>query len=255
MCSRTTRDTTPGTSDGLAVSRATVSLISVTSKHDLACALRVEGFDVRAEDDVARGVASIRSAPTDVVIIDMGSAHIRAIELCRAIAVSSDSHVIVCGDGLGESERIALLLTGADDVLSHPVSASEVVAHVVVSQRHRRRRETPSSDVRSFAWVSIDRDRRLVRVEDRPVELTRTEFDLLDTLSERPGVVMARDALMRAVWGPNWFGAENVLDTHMSHLRRKIDKPGQPSLIMTVRGIGFRFVDSTDALVATARTA
>lgn len=237
------------------MTRATVSLISAVCRQELICALSVEGFDVRADDDVARALEAVRTVPTDVVIIDLGAAHIRAIELCRSIAMSSDCHVIVCGDGLGESERIALLLTGADDVLSHPVSVSEVVAYVVVSQRHRRKRETPSSDVRCFAWVSIDRNRRCVRVDDRPVELTRTEFDLLDALSGRPGVVMPRDALMRAVWGPNWFGAENVLDTHMSHLRRKIDKPGQPSLVMTVRGIGFRFVDSADALVATATPA
>jgi DNA-binding response OmpR family regulator len=89
----------------------------------------------------------------------------------------------------------------------------------------------------------VDPEGRLVSVSDRPVELTRTEFDLLDALTANPKLVLSRRQLMERVWGPNWYGDDHVIDVHVSSLRRKIgDDPRNPRYIRTVRGVGYRLV-------------
>ena len=222
------------------------ALVVGHDRDELARALSADGFDIEVCGEAQQALEHIRRHAPDVVVLDLAEASIRGMELCRTIAGSSNAHVIVCFNATTESERIALLVVGADVVLPRATSAREIVAHAMVGQRRRQPVTTaddaaPENDRRSLGWLELDLLRRSVLVDGAAVELTRIEFDLLETLTARPGIVWARHALMRKVWGPNWFGAENVLDTHMSHLRRKIDRRDRPSLIATVRGVGYRF--------------
>ena len=227
-----------------AVSRA---LVIGWDRDDLVQSMMADGFSTSLCLDPYEAPERIRLDGPEVVVLDLASASIRGMELCRTIAGASDAYLVVCFDAHTESERIALLVVGADVVLPHVTSAREIVAHAMVGQRRRRPTATTDSvdsqEWRSIGGLELDLARRSVRVDGQMVELTRIEFDLLATLTARPGIVWARQALMRTIWGPNWFGAENVLDTHMSHLRRKIDRPGRPSLIGTVRGVGYRCIE------------
>lgn len=229
-----------------AVSRA---LVIGWDRDDLVQSMIADGFSTSLCLDPHEAADRVRRDAPDVVVLDLASASIRGMELCRTIAGASDAYLVVCFDAHTESERIALLVVGADVVLPHVTSAREIVAHAMVGQRRRRPSPVTSPDSvdnhewRSIGGLELDLLRRSVHIDGEIVELTRIEFDLLATLTARPGIVWARQALMRTIWGPNWFGAENVLDTHMSHLRRKIDRSGRPSLIATVRGVGYRCIE------------
>ena len=219
-------------------------------RDELVNAMTADGFDTATCFDPQEAPDRVRRNAPDVVVLDLAAASIRGMELCRTIAGASDAHLIVCFDAHTESERIALLVVGADVVLPHGASPREIVAHAMVGQRRRHTMPTSPTNAagiderRTLAWLELDLLRRSVWVDGETVELTRIEFDLLETLTARPGIVWARQALMCKIWGPNWFGAENVLDTHMSHLRRKIDRSDRSSLIATVRGVGYRCCDS-----------
>ena len=227
---------------------ASSAIVVGRHRDELIRALIAEGFSTEVVLEPREAIDQSRRLGPDVVVLDLVEASIRSMELCRTIAGASDAHLIVCSDAHTESERIALLVVGADAVLPLSTSPREIVAHAMVGQRRRQSTTQLSAvadeedDRRSLGWLELDLLRRSVSIDGAGVELTRIEFDLLETLTARPGIVWARQALMRKIWGPNWFGAENVLDTHMSHLRRKIDRPNRASLIVTVRGVGYRFV-------------
>ncbi|HZJ40191.1 MAG TPA: response regulator transcription factor, partial [Demequina sp.] len=129
---------------------------------------------------------------------------------------------------------------GADDYLAKPFSPRELAARVRAMLRRPRSPDT-SAPARVFGGLVIDVAGREVSVAGERIELTRTEFDILDTLSGRPRAVLARRALLEAVWGEDWFGDDHVIDVHVANLRRKLgDDPAESRYVRTVRGVGYR---------------
>jgi DNA-binding response OmpR family regulator len=215
----------------------------------LASLLEGEGFAVETAAD---GPAAIEAAETfapDVILLDLGLPGADGVEVCRRLRTLTDAYVVVVSGRLEEDVKLAALSAGADDYVTKPFSPLELVARVRAMLRRPRAAAgaARSGSVRRVGRIVVDLAAREVRVDDRAIELTRIEFELIDALSERPRVALTRPQLLERVWGPNWFGDEHVVDVHISKLRHKLGDAGRsPQLLRTVRGVGYRLDGGTD---------
>ena len=194
-----------------------------------------EGFDV---EHLATGMAALarirEGADPAVILLDLGLPDIDGFDLCRSLRQESDVPVIVVTARGDEVDRVVGLELGADDYVVKPFGLRELVARIrAVVRRTSPRGEEEVPDAR----VVVDRRTRAVAVDGRPVILTPKEFDLLALLAEDPGAVCSRERILDQVWDPHWYGSTKTLDVHVSSLRRKL---GDPSLVETVRGVGYR---------------
>jgi two-component system alkaline phosphatase synthesis response regulator PhoP len=144
-----------------------------------------------------------------------------------------------------ETDKIVGLSVGADDYLTKPFSPRELVARIKAALRRLRSGSPlPDETVMSFDHIRLDTGRRQVWVDNQPVELTSTEFNLIKALAEHPGRVLSREQLLEKVWGFDYYGEIRVVDVHIGHIRQKL---GDDSFIKTVRGVGYRFEDEGTA--------
>lgn len=155
--------------------------------------------------------------------------------------------LLLLADAADEQERAELLDTGADDVLVRPFGLREFVARCRAMLRRVRRmeqsvRSAQAGTVLEAGALQLFRDECRVCVKGQEVPLTPREFRLLECFMLQPGRALSRDQLIEQVWGPDYCGNNKSVDVHVLWLRRKLDQPGQPSLLVTVRGIGYRFV-------------
>jgi DNA-binding response OmpR family regulator len=201
-----------------------------------------EGFEVLTATDGETAVALAREGSPDVVVLDLMLPGIDGVEVCRRIRAFSDAYVIMLTAKSDEVDKLVGLSVGADDYLTKPFSPRELVARVrAMLRRPRAAHDVPDAPVRRFGGLEIEPAGHEVRVEGRPVELTRTEFDLLDALSAQPRVAFTRRQLLEHVWGGDWYGDDHVIDVHVGNLRRKLgDDATEPRYIRTVRGVGYR---------------
>ena len=210
--------------------------------------LKRELFEVHLAHDGQRALALAREVDPDVVILDIGLPGVDGIEVCRQLRAFSDAYVIMLTARDTEVDTVVGLSVGADDYVTKPFSPRELVARVRAVLRRPRRSTAAGKDSelqlnppRVFGARRINIDSREVHIDDTPVMLTRTEFDLLAALSARPGTVLSRRQLLESVWGESWFGNDNIIDVHVGHLRRKLgDNPSLPRYVTTVRGVGYR---------------
>src|SRR6266545_358842 len=171
-----------------------------------------EGFDVVTAADGETAVALARDSGPDVVVLDLMLPGIDGIEVCRRIRAFSDAYIIMLTAKSDEVDKLVGLSVGADDYLTKPFSPRELVARVrAMLRRPRAEPDAAAGPVRRFGPLEIDPASRDVLVEGRPVELTRTEFDLLDTLSAQPKVVFSRRQLLDHVWSGDWYGDDHVI--------------------------------------------
>ncbi len=217
------------------------------------------GFEVQTVGTGARALDVIRDTLPDLVTLDLTLPDFDGVEVCRQIRMVSDCYVMVISARTAEVDRLVGLEVGADDYLSKPFSLRELQARVAALFRRPRTTDglppVPGATTGGYAApVAVDgvlgcedlqlfRRAREVRVAGKHVELTRTEFDLLDHLVSRPGVVVGRDELLRDVWATD-FVPENthVVDVHLANLRRKLRRSADDNeWIRTIRGVGFRF--------------
>jgi DNA-binding response OmpR family regulator len=173
---------------------------------------------------------------TDVVLLDLGLPDGDGLEVLKSLRQVNDVPVIILSARGHEADRVIGLEFGADDYVVKPFSVREVSARIRAISRRRRAEPTSRSD-----RLVVDRARRRVLVDGEPVDLTAKEFDLLAVLAEEPGRVVPRQELLSRVWDPVWHGSGKTLDVHVSGLRRKL---GDVRLIETVRGVGYRVVES-----------
>ncbi|MBJ7339246.1 response regulator transcription factor [Mycolicibacterium sp.] len=209
--------------------------------------LAKEMFDVSVAHTGADAVAMAREIDPDVVILDLSLPGIDGLEVCRRLRTFSDAYVVMLTARDTEIDTIVGLSVGADDYVTKPFSPRELVARIRAMLRRPR---TATVDVsvavagpppRQFGPLSIDVASRQVFLDGEPVMLTRTEFDVLSTLSSRPGMVFSRRQLLEAVWGDSWVGSDHLVDVHVGHVRRKLgDDPTAPRYVITVRGVGYR---------------
>jgi two-component system alkaline phosphatase synthesis response regulator PhoP len=164
------------------------------------------------------------------------------IELLSRLRRESDVYVILLTARTEETDKIVGQSVGADDYVTKPFSPRELTARVKAALRRLGTGPGPGSgaSVLAFRHVRIDGGARQVQVDGQPVELTAIEFDLLHSLAEQRGRVLSREQLLEKVWGGTYYGEMRVVDVHLGHIRQKL---GNPDLIATVRGVGYRFQD------------
>lgn len=204
--------------------------------------LEAEGWHVEVAADGAMALASARDSKPDVVVLDVMLPGVDGFEVLRQIRSASDVYVIMLTARTEEVDRIVGLTVGADDYMTKPFSPRELVARIKALLRR------PRGDVGSRrqrvdeGGLVIDQPSRSTRLDDRPVDLTALEFDLLVTLASEPGVVLTRQRLLDRVWGLDFVGDAHVVDVHIANLRRKLgDDAVRPRFVETVRGVGYRF--------------
>ena len=204
--------------------------------------LQREGFEVSEAADGLTAVELAREVGPDVIVLDLGLPGIDGVEVCRQVRTFSDAYIIMLTARAEEIDKLIGLSVGADDYLTKPFSPRELVARVRAMLRRPRAETAPIEEqVRRFGDLTVDPQAREVTLGGRIVELTRTEFDILEVLSSEPRRVFSRRALVADVWGTDWFGDDHLVDVHIAHIRAKLaDDGAAPRYIATVRGVGYR---------------
>jgi DNA-binding response OmpR family regulator len=204
----------------------------------VAARLRSEGYEVEIAADGPSGVELCERVRPALVVLDLMLPGLDGIEVCRQIRTFSNAYVLMLTARGEEIDRVIGLTVGADDYLVKPFSPRELVARVKALLR-RPRGSTLTALV--TPGLEIDGSRRTVKVDDRIVELTAIEFDLLSVLARDPGSVIRRSALLDRVWGPEFVADEHLVDVHVANLRRRLgDDADRPRFVETVRGVGYR---------------
>jgi DNA-binding response OmpR family regulator len=199
----------------------------------VASGLRKRGYEVDCAGSIAE---ALEAAPADLVLLDLGLPDGDGMDLCRALRARQPEVGIIAVTARGEErDRVSGLLTGADDYVVKPFSMAELHARMAAVLR-RSVRATPAPQQVEIGGLTIDFTARRVVRDGAEVPLTRKEFDILATLARRPGIAVARDRIIIEVWQTSWVGP-HVLDVHMAALRGKL---GDPGLVQTVRGVGYR---------------
>jgi two-component system response regulator RegX3 len=190
----------------------------------------------------ATGVEALRHVPgAELVLLDLGLPDMDGSEVCRQIRSVSAVPIIVISARGEESDQVLGLELGADDYVVKPFGMRSLIARIrAVSRRAVVEPEPEVPTAKRLGDLEIDRRSRRVLVADREVALSPKEFDLLALLSEDPGAVLSRRQIMDEVWAPHWYGPTKTLDVHVASLRKKL---GDPTMIETVRSIGFRLRD------------
>jgi DNA-binding response OmpR family regulator len=207
--------------------------------------LEREQFEVRVAHNGQDAITVAREIDPDVVVLDLALPGIDGVEACRQLRTFSDAYVVMLTARDTELDTIIGLSVGADDYVTKPFSPRELVARIrAMLRRPRTASSATEADAvpdRVFGALRIDVAGREVSIDDEPITLTRTEFDVLAALSARPTTVLSRRQLLDAVWTESWVGNEHLVDVHIGHLRRKLgDDPTAPRYVMTVRGVGYR---------------
>jgi len=203
--------------------------------------LEKEGYEVLRAQDGPSGLKAARAHRPDLIILDLMLPGMDGIEVLTRLRRESDVYVIMLTAKSEETDKIVGLSVGADDYITKPFSPRELVARVKAALRRIRGGGGGKKvQVLAFRRVRIDVGSRRVWADDKLVELTSIEFDLLKTLAEYQGLVLSREQLLQHVWGYDFYGEERVVDVHIGHIRQKL---GDPDLIVTVRGVGYRFED------------
>ncbi|HEY6533865.1 MAG TPA: response regulator transcription factor [Acidimicrobiales bacterium] len=205
----------------------------------LAKGLERQGF---AMQRVGTGAAALDAlAPpnrVELVLLDLGLPDLDGYEVCRRIRQTSSVPIIVLTARGDELDRVLGLELGADDYVVKPFGFRELVARIhAVTRRSSARGEDVQGPADLGSGVTLDTRTRRVTVGGDDAMLTRKEFDLLALLADDPGATRTRDEILEQVWDSNWYGPTKTLDVHIASLRRKL---GDPTLVETIRGVGFR---------------
>ena len=212
-------------------------------RESLRRSLEYNGYDVVLASDGAEALASIGTARPDVVVMDVMMPRLGGLETTRALrAAGHDLPVLVLTARDAVGDRVEGLDAGADDYLTKPFALAELLARL----RALLRRVTPAEgdEVLSFADLTMDTASREVHRGQRAIELTRTEFTLLEMFLRRPRRVLERSFILEEVWGYDFPTTANSLEVYVGYLRRKTEAEGEPRLLHTVRGVGYVLKES-----------
>ena len=201
------------------------------------------GFKVASASDGREALAAFRANVPDLIVLDLGLPHVDGLDVARAVRKTSNVPIVMLTGRADESDRIAGLELGADDYVPKPFSPKELVARVRAVLRRSEIATAPADIVRA-GEVTLDVPRLAVRVKDRAVELTPTEFQLVLALARAPGRVFTRAQLLDAVHGVAFESYERAIDAHVKNIRRKLEPdPREPRYLLTVHGVGYRFAE------------
>ena len=209
-------------------------------RDSLRRSLEFNGYDVVLAADGAEGLVAVGAQHPDVVVIDVMMPRLDGIETTRALrAAGNDVPVLVLTARDAVGERVVGLDAGADDYLTKPFALEELLARLRALLRRVVPEEGADGEVLTFADLTMDVASRDVARGGRAIELTRTEFTLLEMFLRRPRRVLDRSFILEEVWGYDFPTSANSLEVYVGYLRRKTEAEGEPRLIQTVRGVGY----------------
>jgi len=199
-------------------------------------ALRIERYDVRLAADGDEALALLADRSPDAIVLDVAMPNVDGLEVCRRLRAAGDrTPVLMLTARDAVDDRVAGLDAGADDYLVKPFALRELQARL---RALLRRVETPQEQLR-FADLTLDPVTREVRRGDRELDLTKTEFLLLELFLRHPRQVLERGTIFERVWGYDFGATSNALAVYVGYVRRKTEEGGEPRLLHTVRGVGY----------------
>jgi two-component system, OmpR family, response regulator RegX3 len=209
----------------------------------LAYLLRREGFEVEIADDGGAALASFREHGADIVLLDLMLPGMPGTEVCRQLRGESNVPIIMLTAKDSEVDIVVGLELGADDYVTKPYSARELLARMrAVLRRFSHVESDLEEHILSGGRVTLDIDRHTVAVDGDEISMPLKEFELLEVLMRNAGRVLTRGQLIDRVWGTDYFGDTKTLDVLIKRIRSRIERnPGEPNMLVTVRGLGYRF--------------
>ena len=208
----------------------------------LAYLLRREGYEVSVVDNGLAALEVVDQSPPDVMLLDLMLPGLSGTEVCREVRTRSSLPIIMLSAKDSEIDIVVGLELGADDYVTKPYSSRELLARIKAVMRRRVEDADASDGVLSYHQVVLNTDRHQLEVRGVAVSLPLKEFELLELLMVNAGRVLTRGQIIDRVWGSDYFGDTKTLDVHIKRLRSKIEEtPSEPTLIVTVRGLGYRF--------------
>ncbi len=209
----------------------------------LAYLLRREGFEVEIAEDGPAALDAFEARGADIVLLDLMLPGMPGTEVCRIIRTTSKVPVIMLTAKDSEVDIVVGLELGADDYVTKPYSSRELLARMRAVLRRAATAEVEVDErVLEGGRVTIDLDRHTVAVDGGEINMPLKEFELLEVLMRNAGRVMTRGQLIDRVWGSDYFGDTKTLDVHIKRIRSRIESdPGMPVMLLTVRGLGYRF--------------
>src|SRR6187402_2084223 len=225
-----------GWRDTMASGRVLVAEDDKSVRDSLVRALTFEGYEVSTAEDGAEALMAVLETQPDVILLDVLMPHVDGLTACRKLRERGDrTPILVLTAKHRVSDRVAGLDAGADDYLVKPFALEELLARL----RALLRRSAGGDELLSFGDLTLDPGTREVHRGDRPIELTRTEFLLLELFLRNPRQVLTCDVIFDRVWGYDFGPSSNSLEVYVGYLRRKTEAGGEPRLIQTVRGVGY----------------
>ena len=212
--------------------------------------LSAEGFEIKAVHNGASALEAISTFQPDLVLLDIMLPDTNGLDVCQKIRTSSPIPVIMLTARDAEIDRIMGLEFGADDYLVKPFASRELLARIrAILRRVELDQQNFSMQTLTINGIRLDQSARRVFKDDKEIELSTREFDLLAALMQNAGIALSREKLLNQIWGQNWIGDTRTLNVHIRWLRLKLEEdPASPRLIQTVRGYGYRFAAPEELL-------
>ncbi|MGV8966282.1 MAG: response regulator transcription factor [Cellulomonas sp.] len=208
-------------------------------RESISLSLGFEGYDVQVAADGIEALEVVARGAPDVVVLDVQMPRLDGLGVCRRLRADGNRiPILMLTAREGTSDRVLGLDAGADDYLVKPFALEELLARLRALLR-RAQPDVGAEKRLTFADLSLDRVTREVTRAGVPLDLTRTEFALLELLLSHPREVLARPQILQAVWGYDFGSSSNSLDVYVSYLRHKTEAGGETRLVQTVRGVGF----------------
>ncbi|MFD6700883.1 MULTISPECIES: response regulator [unclassified Microbacterium] len=209
----------------------------------LAYLLRREGYEVEIAEDGPTALALFREGGADIVLLDLMLPGMPGTEVCRQIRTASAVPIIMLTAKDSEVDIVVGLELGADDYITKPYSSRELLARMrAVLRRVVQSEEDVDERILEGGRVTVDIDRHTVAVDGEVINMPLKEFELLEVLMRNSGRVLTRGQLIDRVWGSDYFGDTKTLDVHIKRIRSRIEQnPSEPVMLVTVRGLGYRF--------------
>jgi two-component system KDP operon response regulator KdpE len=208
----------------------------------VAANLRVRGYEVLTAASGDAALAAVEAHQPDCVVLDLGLPGIGGLEVLRRLRTWTEVPVVVLTAIDSERDKVTALDLGADDYVTKPFGVAELMARIRVALRHARGATADRPRVVQAGEVTIDLDAKLVTRDGMPVRLTPTEYRLLETLATNAGRLCTHRFLLERVWGPGYGDESHYLRVYMANLRKKLDDPSAPQVLLTEPGMGYRFV-------------
>ena len=204
--------------------------------------LRREGFEVANAATGPDAIEEFDRGGADIVLLDVMLPGLSGTEVCRQLRTRSSVPIIMLTAKDSEIDKVVGLELGADDYVTKPYSARELIARIRAVLRRRGEPEAAETSTLDSGRVRMDVDRHIVSIDGNVVPMPLKEFDLLEMLLRNPGRVLTRAQLIDRIWGADYVGDTKTLDVHIKRLRAKIEPdPANPKFVLTVRGLGYKF--------------